>query len=152
MDDNQRSTLGLKSNGNSNHSSTSSGKVSSLPDFNIKVITKDLFDKTADSCAKILSDDKRTNKGTQLRRFYDELVLWYEKVGSDDEAFKNYLPFIYMMKSKVAYAKGRKNVNEEFQNFMKKLIDQITDRTTLKNAKLFMEAMMGFYKQYREND
>ena len=56
-----------------------------------------------------------------------------------------------MMKSKVAYAKGRKNVDATFQNFINTLIGQIDDQKTLNNAKLFMEAMMGFYKQYKKD-
>lgn len=120
-------------------------------EFKLDVINKELFDTTAEKCARILSNSK-SNKGTQLRRFYDELVMWYERVHSDDEAFQNVLPFIFMIKSKVAYAVGRDNVNKDFQNFMNCLIDQITNRNTLKNAKLFMEAVMGFYKQYRPKD
>lgn len=56
-----------------------------------------------------------------------------------------------MMKSKAAYAKGRKNIDATFLQFIKDLINQIKDKETLNNAKLFMEAMMGFYKQYKKD-
>lgn len=123
-----------------------------LPPFDIKTLTKELFDTTADKCAKTISDSSSTvNKPTQLRRFYDELVMWNERAAQSDKAFQDALPFVYMMKSKVAYAKGRKNVDATFQQFINTLIGQIDDQKTLNNAKLFMEAMMGFYKQYKKD-
>lgn len=135
-------------------------------DFNIKTLSKDLFDKTAEAWAKEIAYKKEGNifktdpKGrlmnsknmpTQLRRFYDELVMWNERAAQSDKAFQDALPFVYMMKSKVAYAKGRKNVDATFQQFINTLINQIDDQKTLNNAKLFMEAMMGFYKQYKKD-
>ena len=123
-----------------------------LPDFNLKILSKDLFDKIADECAKKINQSKNTNKPSQLRRFYDELVLWDERAGISEEAFENALPFIFMIKSKVAYAEGRRNVDKTFKKFMDNVIDQIDSIKTLKNAKLFMEAMLGFYKSYRPND
>lgn len=131
-------------------SRTEQPAAAQLPAFDLANIVPELFDTTADKCAKIISSSN-VNKSTQLRRFYDELVMWYERANTDDEAFKNALPFIYMIKSKVAYARGRKNVDDNFLSFMNKLINQIKDRKTLKNAKLFMEAVMGFYKQYKQD-
>ena len=123
----------------------------SLPDFNLSNLTKELFDSIADKCAQIIAASSVSiNKPTQIRRFYDELVMWNERVDSD-EKFTEVLPFVYMIKSKVAYAKGRKNVDETFQKFIDKTIGQIVDRKTLNNAKLFMEAVMGFYKQYKKD-
>ncbi len=123
----------------------------SLPDFNLSNLTKELFDTIADKCAQIIAASSVSiNKPTQIRRFYDELVMWNERVDSD-EKFTEVLPFVYMIKSKVAYAKGRKNVDETFQKFIDKTIGQIVDRKTLNNAKLFMEAVMGFYKQYKKD-
>lgn len=92
------------------------------------------------------------NKSTQLRRFYDELVLWYEKVHFErtpkERAAKydEVEPFIQMLVAKVAYAKGREHVDECFEKMYAHLIRQITDSESLKHAKLFMEAFMGFYK------
>lgn len=123
-----------------------------LPQFDITKLTKDLFDETAHKCAKAISEASKTqNMSTQIRKFYDELVIWEERGSVSDEKFQEVLPFVYMMKSKVAYAKGRKHVDETFQKYFDTLINQINDRKTLKNAKLFMEAMMGYYKQYRAN-
>ena len=124
----------------------------SLPAFDIKTPTKELFDTLAHKCAKTIAESSDSiNKPTQLRRFYDELVMWNERAAISDEAFQNALPFVYMMKSKAAYAKGRKNVDETFKSFLFTIINQINDQKTLNNAKLFMEAMMGFYKQYKKD-
>ncbi|MCM8626801.1 type III-A CRISPR-associated protein Csm2 [Accumulibacter sp.] len=92
------------------------------------------------------------NKSTQLRKFYDELVMWHEKVNlarSDAERTERYreaAPFIKMMIAKVTYARGRKHVDDCFEKLFTHVVRQIRCPTTLKHAKLFMEAFMGFYK------
>lgn len=122
-----------------------------LPDFDLANLSKELFDTIADNCAKTINDSTKdtVNQSTQIRRFYDELVMWNERAQDSDLAFKEALPFIYMIKSKVAYAKGRGTVDATFKDFINKTINQIDSRKTLNHAKLFMEAVMGFYKQYR---
>ena len=95
---------------------------------------------------------RKVNESTQLRKFYDELVMWFEKVQLDrtkDAKAARYTelaPFIKMMNAKVAYARGRGHVDECFEQMFSHLIRQISDAETLKHAKLFMEAFMGFYK------
>lgn len=117
--------------------------------FDFKNITVDLFSTTAkkyaDMCAKASA---KTNKSTQLRRFYNELVLWAERSDTSEKYVEN-LPFIYMIKSKVAYAVGRGTVDENFQAMMTGVINGIKaeDIKTLKHAKLFLEAFMGYYKE-----
>lgn len=99
------------------------------------------------------------NKSTQLRKFYDELVMWADKVqtvvklepgqkSSDvrEERYRQSAPFIKMMNAKVAYAKGRGHIDESFEAMFSHCIKAISDAETLKHAKLFMEAFMGFYK------
>ena len=131
---------------------SASGAERSLPDFNLSNLTKELFDTIADKCAKIIAASSDSiNKPTQIRRFYDELVMWNDRAAVSEKAFTDALPFVYMIKSKVAYAKGRKTVDLTFQDFINKTINQINDRKTLNNAKLFMEAVMGFYKQYKKD-
>jgi len=88
----------------------------------------------------------RVNTISQLRRFYDELVMWQEKVGSSDERFADLQPYIYMLKAKVAYSKGRLHVDTNFENLFRRVIDQSVDAKTLRQAKLFMEAFIAFYK------
>ena len=136
-------------------------KIKEPPTFNFEMIEVSLFSDKAENYAKICSEpinkkgklDKKLNKATQLRRFYDELVLWAERTDTP-EKFKNNLPFIYMIKSKVAYAVGRDLVDENYKNMMYGVINGIKENNpkTLKNAKLYLEAFMGFYKGFRGDE
>jgi CRISPR-associated protein Csm2 len=112
-----------------------------------------LYSDIAEEAAKALGASPRhKNKPTQLRRFYDELVMLQEKVGSDKGRFEEQRPFIQMLKAKVAYAKGRDKVDENFEKLVRKVVDEVKDPETLKQAKLFMEAFMAFYKVYGPKD
>lgn len=97
------------------------------------------------------------NKATQLRKFYDEMLLWHEKVHHEPSAdakaakYAELAPFIKMMKAKVVYAKGRDHVDENFEKLFTHLVDKIVDADSLYLAKLFMEAFMGFYKEHKQN-
>lgn len=95
---------------------------------------------------------QQKNNSTQLRRFYDELVMWFERVHFErtpDDRKKKYdevAPFIQMLVAKAAYAKGRKHIDATFEQMFAHVIRQINDADSLRHAKLFMEAFMGFYK------
>lgn len=116
----------------------------------------ELFSATAQQAAcKIAEARNRTrtsNNSTQLRKFYDELVMWNEKIHLErgDAAraakYKELAPFIKMLNAKVAYAKGRGHVDAEFEHFFSHCIKEVKDADSLKFCKLFMEAFMGFYK------
>jgi len=101
--------------------------------------------------AKEVAGDARNqkNKPSQLRQFYDELVMWEEKVRRDESRFREYLPFIRMLNAKAAYAEGRKHVDSNFVDFMHHCLGQVDDVQGLRNFKLFFEAFLGFYKVER---
>ena len=91
------------------------------------------------------------NKSTQLRKFYDELMMWHDKVlfAKDQDrqaAYVQAAPFIQMLKAKAAYSLGRKYVNENFVKVFNQIISQINSPDTLKHAKLFFEAVLAFRK------
>jgi len=91
------------------------------------------------------------NRSSQLRKFYDELVMWHDKVfehGVVDRTAKytELAPFIKMLCAKVTYAKGRGHVSNGFEKLFTHVIRAIDTPGTLKQAKLFIEAFMGFYK------
>lgn len=94
----------------------------------------------------------RRNKSSQLRKFYDELVMWHEKVGLEQSAearsarYRELAPYIKMMTAKVAYARARDHVDPCFEKLFAHCIRQIQCPETLRHAKLFMEAFLGFYK------
>jgi CRISPR-associated protein, csm2 family len=136
--------------------------------INIKELKPDIFSEIAENTAKyIYPQQKRNkqgqpqfdkkgepvyenhNKSSQIRKFYDELLMWDEKIhrATDKNAeYHNAAPFIHMIKAKAAYAKGRDHVDEHFLQFINKLLEQIESPRTLRNAKLFFEAVLGFRK------
>ncbi|MFZ7214812.1 type III-A CRISPR-associated protein Csm2 [[Pasteurella] aerogenes] len=111
-----------------------------------------IFSNIADEAAREIKANASANKSTQLRKFYDELAMWNDRVQLDQAdkqaKFKELEPFIKMLKAKVAYAKGRKHVDDHFMAIFNKTIDEIKCPQTLKEAKLFMEAVMGYCKLY----
>lgn len=111
----------------------------------------DLFDDVARNAARQVAGDSKNqkNKPSQLRQFYDELVMWEEKVRRDDSRFQEYLPFIRMLNAKAAYAEGRKHVDQNFVDLMHHGLAQVDSAQVLRNFKLFFEAFMGFYKVER---
>ena len=107
----------------------------------------DIFSDTARNAAEHISQNKDKNKSTQLRKFYDELAMWHDKVfqaASREEAYQNAAPFIQMLRAKAAYSKGRSHVDDNFIAVFNQIIGQIHNADTLKNAKLFVEAVLGF--------
>ena len=115
------------------------------PNQQIGCITEtDIAEATAKDVAKDCGRDQ--NKPSQLRRFYDELVMLQAKVGSKGERFEQHQPFIQMLKAKVAYAEGRKKVDNNFAALLRRVVDEARDAATLKQARLFREAFMAFYK------
>ena len=118
-----------------------------------------IFSDIAARAAEDISQNKEQNKASQIRKYYDELLLWHNKIQQEqgDEArqkkYHDAAPFIQMLKATVAYARGRKSggktlLDDNFVAIFNRLIDQISDPATLKNAKLFFEAMLGYRKYY----
>ncbi|WP_424406027.1 type III-A CRISPR-associated protein Csm2 [Pasteurella sp. PK-2025] len=109
-----------------------------------------IFSDIAEKAAQKIKSNQNANKATQLRKFYDELAMWNDRVQLDktdrNAKFEELLPFIKMMKAKVAYAKARQHIDDNFLTIFSRCIDQITSVETLKDAKLFMEAVMGYCK------
>jgi len=124
---------------------------------NIKLenLDPELFSKVAAEAAKSVSEVEKDkfNKRTQLRRFYDELTMWNDRVEqmpreAQPDKYRELAPFIKMLKAKVVYAQSREHVDETFTALFSRCLDEIKDPKTLRYAKLFLEAFMGFYRQY----
>ena len=126
----------------------------SVADITLTPLAVNLFaDIAQDKAARVYdAGGGKNNKSTQLRKFYDELVMWFDKVHmprtreAKASKYAEVAPFIRMMNAKVAYARGRDHVDECFEQMFSHLIRQINDPDSLRHAKLFMEAFMGFYK------
>lgn len=113
----------------------------------------ELFNGIAKRCAKKISDaEQKHNKPSQLRRFYDELVMWHAKVEQHPERFAEYQPFILMLNAKAAYAKGRDLVDVNFVELLRHCLKQVMDARSLGLMKLFFEAFLGFYKEVRPRE
>jgi CRISPR-associated protein Csm2 len=109
-------------------------------------IEPNLYSDIAEDAAKIVAHqaaNKDLNRPSQLRRFYDELIMLQEKVGSDPQKFREQQPFIQMLKAKVAYARGRQKVDDNFTSLLRQVVDQAKDANAFRQARLFMEAFMG---------
>lgn len=110
----------------------------------------EIFSDIAQRAAQHIKENKNVNKTTQLRKFYDELAMWNERVQlareNKEAKFQELVPFIKMLKAKVAYARGRKHIDDRFLDIFNRCIDQANNVETLRDAKLFMEAVMGFCK------
>ena len=109
----------------------------------------ELFNADAERVATVFSQARNMNKSTQIRRFYDELVGWQERIGDDEEKFKELEAFIKMLNAKVAYAKGRTLVDEQFESWFRDCIKSTTSAIALKHFRLHFEAVLGFLKALR---
>ncbi|MDP2505796.1 type III-A CRISPR-associated protein Csm2 [Oceanobacter sp. 3_MG-2023] len=110
-----------------------------------------LFDTIADNTAKTIANPSNNNhnKSTQLRGFYDEIVSWEQKSRNmSQEQFEEVLPLIRMINAKVAYAKGRGLVDQNFFDLIRHCLHQVKSPATMRSCKLFLEALMGFFKVY----
>lgn len=115
-----------------------------------RVLDPLLFSTIADEKAKSISqEDRNRNKGTQLRRFFDELIRLNSQAQQRGADWNLILPQLHMMIAKAAYAKGRKLVTDSFVTLMQDGIYQIENKDDLKIFTNFLESFMGFYKAYK---
>ncbi len=120
--------------------------------INLAAIPPDaeLFNADAERHAGLFDQAPRhLNKSTQIRRFYDELVGWQERIGDDEQKFKEQEAFIKMLNAKVAYAKGRGLVDDKFESWFRECIRSTTSAVALKHFRLHFEAVLGFLKALR---
>jgi len=118
-----------------------------------KSISADLFDEVANLMAETIANTSMRdgNKSTQLRKYYDEIIMWEQKIRQNPDKYQEYLPFIKMLNAKVAYANGRKLVDTNFVDLMRHCTGQIQedDINSFYTFKSFFEAFMGFYKMHK---
>jgi len=117
---------------------------------NKKIIDPKLFSDVAEQWAAKInqSGNGRSNKRTQIRKFYDEVVRYNSLTKGNPNDWDNILPFINMLTAKATYALGRNLVTREFVDFIKENVNQVQDETDMDVFACFFEAFMGFYKQY----
>ena len=117
-----------------------------------QLVDPQLFSKTAEDLAKEIAKDSRnirnSNKRTQIRKFYDEIVrLTMLSKTRPKEEWEQLLPLVHMITAKAAYANGRnKLISDDFLRFLKTSIEQIKEPEDLNVFSNFFEAFMGFYR------
>lgn len=125
-----------------------------LRGIDLKAPPVSLFDTDAERIARKIAQpqQREANKASQLRGFYDEIVMWEQRARRmSAEEFAQHLPLIRMLNARVAYAKGRKLVDDNFFELMRHCLGQVDDYASLRHCKLFFEAFMGFFKVYGDN-
>ncbi|MBF0345883.1 MAG: type III-A CRISPR-associated protein Csm2 [Nitrospirae bacterium] len=128
-------------------------KVSFWKDKDKTLINPDLFSGKADEIAKKLTSDRKesrdkSNKSSQIRKFYDEVIMFNRRVKDNPSEFEKILPYLQMLNAKAAYAEGRELISSGFKEFIKKNITQVTEAKDLDVFASFFEAIMGYYKYY----
>ena len=119
--------------------------------FGEEIVPANLFDSVAKDVAEELNKAKdKFNKPTQIRRFYDELVAWQQRINGNEAEFKKYEAFIRMMNAKVAYARGRELVDANFEHWFSAANKAATSAKALDHFRLHFEAVLGFLKSIRD--
>lgn len=118
-----------------------------------KKLDPTLFSTLAEEFARQINQEssRSTNKGTQLRKFFDEILRLNTLAQARDSDWNLILPQVHMLIAKVAYARGRKLVSQSFVDHVREGIAQVENPEDLKVFCNHMEAFMGFYKMYNQN-
>lgn len=117
-----------------------------------KLVDPLLFSEKAEQWAQNLgSCGRNINKGSQLRRFFDEVVRLNDTAKAGGVEMELILPSLHMLIAKAAYAKGRKLVSDDFVSLLKDGIGQVETKEDLRVFANFFEAFMAFYKLHGPN-
>ncbi len=117
------------------------------------IVNPELFSEVANKWAEQIKtsgkNNRDRNKSSQLRKFYDEVLLFHGRVKSEEE-FQKMLPYIKILNAKAYYAEGRRLITKDFREFIQKSLSQINNKKDFDVFVKFFEAFMGFYKYYDE--
>ena len=118
-------------------------------------LRSEILDEKALELARCFGPKGGFNKvsSSQMRRFFGdvrelEASLRQKDIdfGSDQgKDIHSHMATIKMLKSKLAYAKGRGNISPAFAKTLTEAIDQIKAPRDFKAFVLFFESIMGFY-------
>jgi len=116
----------------------------------------DLFSAYAQKIANTLAKaDGQKNSSTQLRKFYDQVVRYYDDVrfqpsiADREETLSRLMPYILKLESTVFQAYEKSKIDANFKSFIDASMAQLRakpDFETLKIFKTLFEAVLGFYK------
>jgi len=128
-------------------------KIEFWEDKDRQTVDPGLFSSQAERFAKKMADDhdhsrRKSNKRTQVRKFFDEVVHLDMTAKSRPDDWPSILPLVHMMTAKAAYAKGRGLVSDAFLEFIKQSVEQVQSPKDLSLFATFFEAFIGFYRLY----
>ena len=96
----------------------SMAKVDFWKDDKKESIDPTLFSSKAENLALEIKKEseqyKNTNKRTQIRKFYDEVVRLDVEAKAREKEWHNIAPLVHMLTAKAAYAKGRNLISQGF--------------------------------------
>lgn len=95
---------------------------------------------------------KNVNSYTQLRRYYDELLRIQMMTSVKTNEFDKYLPTIYILGSKIAYANARRTLSDDIANFLEQNIKEIKNKADFDNFIMYYEAILGYMKYYENKN
>ncbi|MCL0100503.1 type III-A CRISPR-associated protein Csm2 [Peptococcaceae bacterium] len=111
----------------------------------------DIAENIVKKCLKPKSKKEKLTLN-QIRKFYDEVLNYESLIKSaenkkEEEEFKEWIPFIRMLKAKAHVAYERGNINENFKIFIEKNIDYIGESyEKFKVFVKFFEAIVAYSK------
>ncbi|MDL1957530.1 MAG: type III-A CRISPR-associated protein Csm2 [Candidatus Desulfofervidus auxilii] len=118
-----------------------------------KLVNTTLFSEIAFKYSEIISSkDKKKNKRSQLRKFYDEVLFFYDRLKGEKDKFQQFLPYIKLMRAKLYYSLGRKHITDEFRTMVESCLNQVETWDDFEVFKNFFEAFMGYYRYHRKDD
>ena len=138
--------------------SSGRSQITFWKDKSAKTIDPRLFSDQSNMMAQKLGKEhdedknKKLNKRTQIRKFYDEVVRLNGFAQTRDDQWQSVLPQVHMLVAKAAYARGRGLVSDNFLNFIKESVNQVETKEDLLVFADFFEAFMGFYRLYVPNN
>lgn len=140
-------------------------KIQSFYKDDGKTLKEDLFDSVALDVAKSFKGkNKKGNDigvtSTQLRRIFDEVKRFEQILMLQKNQWENQLPYIKMIKSKVAYSVARaikqkpeeKGVYKNLEAFISSGIDLIKKQEDYHIFVSLFEASYGFYYELAPNN
>ena len=133
-------------------------KITTFYNSDGKTVQKDLFDAVALKVAQSFKGKNRMGKdigvtATQLRRIFDEVKRFEQILSFQENQWEKQLPYIKMIKSKVAYSVARaakqkseeKGVYKNLEAFISSGIDLIKTQEDYHIFVNLFEAAYGFY-------
>lgn len=117
-------------------------------------VNSKLFSEYSEEYAKRFSveNDRKVNKSSQLRKFYDQLVNYRDILKDGSDEWDNVEPLVKMLIAKVAYSKGRNHLGNEFHEFLTFYLRSIATAKDLEVFVSFFESVLGFYKIERPKE